>query len=814
MATLPTPTITDSVRQSFFIEALRGPRQPASYLDRFPDTVYSKAIDSLLVRFMYALLGPVGVGQLKREFLDARLQIEEAGLSTVDLDSAYGSVFGLARLAEETYQLDANAALLPAAQRAQILAQDASFRNRAITFLKGARAGGTVLGVTLAATSGLNRPVEVFENYKALYDRYSDRPLGLPFLGSTRQTNEAIVVPRQITPRSSQQILTISGEPTQGWFTMTYPAGQEWSAIAVTTTAGSPTIAVPSAAQCPAGAFVTLTNLPTSATAAQIDPTSTGWNHATLFAQSAGGSGTSISLIYPESAGVSAGNPANAPSTGSFIALVGIARTTLLPYNASAADIENALSALPVIGRGNIAAEGGPLPNQPISIRFTGSLSDQPVRTLLVNLDPDPATGVKASSTGGTEQMADVTHSPLDVAANIDVGIVGTSTDGETTTISAADEHAMRVALDRIRPVTSLITSQDGESKARRQQVTRSFTASSRTEVIRYVTGRASVRWPTLDATHWIERGREHEAPRPLGGAPYYQGFHNVANIQSYTEAALADSGYLDGSTPVSTYYWDSLIGSFSAAQQTLVPALAELSSPTAQLLPSGALAPQAEPLVLSSAGSQAVINSIYPSDYYALPGVSQATGGSLWASAERSYGTDYLEIDLGDTQAVNYLYFEATRKPFIISVHYDLLDQAPTREFYPVSIAPSDQGGSSTSLAYDNTATTPWAPVEIYFQNARDGMVYTRFLRIGFSRAPDGSPFSVPTPSGPNGLNVIPYSIEVRNLRVGRNVNVVTGSIQRHTQSGGGGSSSQAATAGQLLPSISLFPGSDVFPG
>lgn len=141
MTVVSTPTITSTINQSYFIEALTGSQQPTSYLDIFPDAVYTKAIDSLLVKFLYALMGPVGVGGLRQEYLEERLQFEMANLQGSDLDSLYSNAFAFARLAEETYEIDASAALLPAAQQAQILAQDASFRNRAIDFLKGARAG-------------------------------------------------------------------------------------------------------------------------------------------------------------------------------------------------------------------------------------------------------------------------------------------------------------------------------------------------------------------------------------------------------------------------------------------------------------------------------------------------------------------------------------------------------------------------------------------------------------------------------------------------------------------------------------------------
>lgn len=757
MALATTPTITSTVNQSFFIEALGGAQNPVSYLDRFPDSVYTKAVDSLLVRFMYALLGPTGVGALKQEYLEARLQVEEAGLQTADIDSLYTNAFAFARLADETYEVDASADLLPAAQRSQILTQDAAFRNRAIDFLKGARAGGTLTGITLVARSGLNRPVEVIENYRALYDRYADLPLGLVTMGVTSSPHEVVVVPRQVDPQSSVQTLSIVGAPTTGWFTLSYPGSQNWMAIPVTTTSGSTTITVPNAAQIPTNAFVTLTSI--APATGHLDPTVAGWNFATLYTQSQGGAGTSLTLSNP------------APTTGTFVALVGQGQTVPIPYNATAAQVQNALIGLLSIGNGNILCSGGPLPSQAIQIQFAGKLSDQSVPFLAANLQPDRAVGVTVTGSGGTEEMSSVAGTVI--SAEITMATVGISADQQATTIAPADEYAMLLALNQTKPMTTVITTQDGQSTTVRQQINSSFTASSRVEVVRYATGRASVTWPMVDSTHWIEGGVEHEAPKPLGsGSQHYQGFHNIANILAYTELALADVNYASSSAGLLAPYWDSNIGGFSNAQQTLVPGLTVFVDPDAQYLPINAVNSLPEPLIISNAGVQSVINGIYPVDYYSLPGVRQPTKTTMWASSERPSGTDYLEIDLGAVQAVNYLYFEAARVPYLIDVAYDVLDQAPARQFKAVTLANSPQ--SVTTLAYENTVTNMWETVEIFFNNSLGGMLYTRFLRIGFTRSPSGTPFQ------PLGEAATPYSMEVRNLRVGRNVSTPDAGIVR----------------------------------
>lgn len=758
MALVGSPTITSTVNQSFFIEALGGAQNPVSYLDRFPDAIYTKAVDSLLVKFMYALLGPTGVGALRQEYLLARLQVEEAGLQSADIDSLYTNAFAFARLAEETYEVDASADLLPAAQRSEILTQDAAFRNRAIDFLKGARAGGTLRGVTMVARSGLNRPVEVIENYRALYDRYADLPLGLISMGVTSSPHEVVVIPRQMDPQSAVQTLTLIGSPTTGYFTLSYPTSQNWMAIPVTTTATSHTITVPNAAQIPANAFVTLTSIAPGT--GHLDPTAAGWNYATLYTQSQGGSGTSLTIANP------------APSSGTFIALVGQGQTFPIPYNATAGQVQNALIGLLPIGNGNVVVTGGPLPSLPIQIQFANALSDQSVPLLAANLSPDQAVGITVTGSGGTEEMSNGGTGEI-VDAEIVMSTVGISADEQATTIAPADEYAMLLALGQTKPLTTVVTTMNGQSDTVRQQINEEFTGSSQVEVVRYVTGRASVTWPSVDSTHWIQGGVEHEAPRALGsGSQHYQGFHNISSIMAYTEKALLDANYGTDSAGLLAPYWDTNIGSFSIAQQTLVPGLAQFTDPTVQFLPANAVNSLPEPLIVSNVGSQPVINGIYPVDYYSLPGVQQPIKTTMWASSERTDGVDYLEIDLGAAQAVNYLYFEAASVPYLIDVAYDTLDQAPARNFAPVTLSSST--ASITSLAYSSTVTNMWTTVEIFCNNAFGGMIYTRFLRIGFTRTPVGTPFA------PVGQPTIPYSIEVRNLRVGRNVSTPDAGIAR----------------------------------
>lgn len=975
-----TPVFTDTVDQNFFIEALGGAKNPVSYLDRFPETVYTKALDSVLVTFAYALLGPAGAGFLREQYLQARLQVEQADVRGASLDALYSSPFTFARLAEETYDIDASAQLLSSADRATILAQDQAFRNRAIDYLKGIRAGGTPLGLQLVAKSASGMPVDIIENYKALYDRYSDVPLGITQQGRTSDLNEVIVVPRSTVAANSQQSIVLTGEPISGSFSIIVPRGRPYQTIQVTATNGSSLLTVPDSAMLSLGTYLTIagianyvpnpsfeydtsgsapaawsssafslnvgatltatsaqakvgsqamqvvttstnnaegaccacpgigtfqsgvtysgsvwvkgnvggekidvilgstadddsfiaTNLtlttswqqvtgtwtPTanrsgsthgiavrtsSAVAAQavtffvdaamvaqgssittyFDGDSTGyaWSGTPGDSATVGptdwtqvgtiDSPTQITMFYsPAYGGADVGQPyAWTGTTGTYTAYVGNTQTYPLPYNCTAAAMQTALWALPVIGAGNVMVTGGPLPDQPIVISLINELADITLPPLIIYTSSDPVTGI-VNSTGVVNQMADVTGSYTSISSTVTTALMGAGGDKQTKDMSPAEEQAMLLALDQIRPVNSFITTQSGRSTTTRLPSSTVFAPSTYTEVLRYETGNSGVIWPPTDNVHWIQSGIENEAPRPVDSVQqHYQGFHNVAGITSYTEQALNDANYASGTatTPIWQTYWNTHVGPFTSAQSTLYPLLAQFQDPAQQFLPTLALAPSPEPLVINtSVDGMGIINDLYPVDYLSLSGVPQLSKTqTFWSSVERAPSSaqtdssDYLEIDLGTPQAVNYLYFEATNKPYQISVDYDTLDQSPARNFVPVQLMPPSVATSITTLAYDASRTNPWTTVELFFTNSINSLIFTRFIRIRFQRSPGNSPFF----SSIGGYT--PYSIEVRNLRIGRNLSPLQ--LDRYV--------SIMSSPNGLLPMITLLPGETVFP-
>jgi hypothetical protein len=221
-ATLPLPTFTETVDQQFLIEPLSGPSNPTSQLDRFPDELYDKTPNSHFVRFMYTLLGPAGIGWLRKNLLTAKLAFYAHGFDTFDMEKFYGNPFGFPRVLAEVWETDP-LGLLPKDEWDAIRARDESYRNRAITFFNAARAGNTPLGMQLAAQSGLNHEAEVIENYKYLFDAHSDEPLDLPFFGSTTTTEEFVIIPRRTDSQSEVQVLTFEDSTiANGTFFLTF----------------------------------------------------------------------------------------------------------------------------------------------------------------------------------------------------------------------------------------------------------------------------------------------------------------------------------------------------------------------------------------------------------------------------------------------------------------------------------------------------------------------------------------------------------------------------------------------------------------
>lgn len=648
------PSLSTVIPQDFLVEALGGPANPTALLDRFPDALYNKSPESHLVRFMYAVLGPSGLGFLARNYLEARLRLEELGVDLFDLDSFFGDPFSFGRILEEQYDLDLGDPILNAEQEA-IQAKDAAYRSRALDFVGGARLGTTPEGMRLVAKAGLGHDVEIIENYRFLYDIHSDDPKGLPYFGSTLSTEEMIVVPRRDVSQSEVQQIAIYGTPTGGYITPLFNGR----------TADNP-------------AFRNIAyNAPARSTYDLTDPT----------------------------------NP-----------------VMLAPYG-----VQEILEAHPDIGRGNVRVTGGPGPDAPWIVQFIGNLASRDVPELSIYGDPNE------NLTGGDPQRT----------AKVTTILGGVDASEEVVNIEPRDQYALQQALDRLRSVTTIPTVSSGSGRRSPQPVRSAYATSEFTQVVRFVTGNPAVKWPAVSGPYWIEANVEKQAPRSFGlGKQHYQGFHDIANVASYDESGATNQH----------------IGRFHPDQLALFPVLSNTDSDVI-FSADRALADHPEqPIVtLTDATGTAYIKDVYPSQYANLTGVPlvKYKDEQFWASMERTEGTDYLEIDLGSVQVVNFVGFETLRKPVDITIDYDHLDHPTRRKFAPVMPV----GTFPDSLNYGPDAG--WTYLEFDFSDVTGEPIYTRYLRIALTRRVTSTPFIL----DPVTQTASPWSVEVRNLRIGRNV-------------------------------------------
>lgn len=218
------PTIQGTVNQKILLEPLGGPKDVFYYLDRFPEEIYHKSPDTHLYKFMRSMLGESGVNWLRKNYLEARILLEEVGIELFDLDRFFGDPIGFGRIVEESFDEDPYG-LISKEQWEVIKAKNARYRNRALDFINGARAGNTPMGMKLVAKAGLGHDVEIIENYKFLYDSHSDDPLGIEYHGRTTSTEEMIVLPRREVGQSEVQMISISAShnpPNTGHFSLVY----------------------------------------------------------------------------------------------------------------------------------------------------------------------------------------------------------------------------------------------------------------------------------------------------------------------------------------------------------------------------------------------------------------------------------------------------------------------------------------------------------------------------------------------------------------------------------------------------------------
>lgn len=454
------------------------------------------------------------------------------------------------------------------------------------------------------------------------------------------------------------------------------------------------------------------------------------------------------------------------PDGGTFYLGYQGAYTGPISYNANYLSVEVALQAVGTIGAGNVQVTGGPFPN-PFKVIFRADLADRNVQQLTT------------------------------ISALVDVGALGNPTpqvyietvnagkesSDEVVRISERDQHSLQTALDRLRPVPTIPTVNTGAGTSTRQRW-QSVTASSQYHEARtFVSGDPQVEWPPpkVDNPFWVTPDVEKPAPVPRKTpGRHYINFHKVATATAYTDTAILDENYL-ADIATTEFHQSEHIGTFSKAQKMAFPLLSTYTNDTEIFDAIAAL--RDDPQVVSQTGIwrsgdkyYPFFNRHYPSWYLRyLHRKTPTRRADFWASLERPSGSDFIEIDIGAPRFVNFITLDISRKPVDIEISVDGIDQTPERKFQPVYPMDTRMPTSVTSTYEFN----PWQPLTFYFQNRAGHIPLTRYVRIRLKRRTTGA---APLPGGESFLfnNITkvqePYSVDLRNIRIGRNVQPAPG--------------------------------------
>lgn len=149
-------------------------------LTHFPDDLYDLTDSSHLTRFLKALLGDSGVGQLRKRQLIARLQTLLNSTHFYDLDAFYGALFGVNRGITGALPINPYTDVATPDGWDEISTIDASFREKLLALARAITMGGTPLGLQAMAEALTGVDCDVYEVY-ALMDAQGSSGAGTPW---------------------------------------------------------------------------------------------------------------------------------------------------------------------------------------------------------------------------------------------------------------------------------------------------------------------------------------------------------------------------------------------------------------------------------------------------------------------------------------------------------------------------------------------------------------------------------------------------------------------------------------------------------
>lgn len=163
------------------------PKSTDSLMMHFDESVYR--VDSLshLYRFVEALTGDSGAGDVQKKTLLARMETSSDGNNFTDLDVLFGRLLGVRRLLHESYDYNPKTDMLTSDQWDEVTVKDHWYRERALDFLAACQMGGTAEGIARMVKSVTGGSSDVYESW-----RYGDTVVGRSLVPID---NEVIVRP-------------------------------------------------------------------------------------------------------------------------------------------------------------------------------------------------------------------------------------------------------------------------------------------------------------------------------------------------------------------------------------------------------------------------------------------------------------------------------------------------------------------------------------------------------------------------------------------------------------------------------------------
>lgn len=156
-----------------------------SRLAHFPEDLYDLSPTSHLSRFLKALLGDSGAGQLRKRLTVTRFESTLTGSHFFDLDGFYGAIFGATRNVAEQLTANPMASTATPEEWDDISQADASFQDRINALARAISLGATIPGLQAAAEALTGVECDVYETWQIL-DLY-----GIGTVGKTWDQAEA-----------------------------------------------------------------------------------------------------------------------------------------------------------------------------------------------------------------------------------------------------------------------------------------------------------------------------------------------------------------------------------------------------------------------------------------------------------------------------------------------------------------------------------------------------------------------------------------------------------------------------------------------